>query len=124
MNEQEFARKLAFHLSASARELDGGVAERLRAGRERALAAQRRPRGISSFFGRAAGLRFRFPSGLRPLAVSVAILAAVFIGDYWASWVRVGSLQEVDMALLIDDLPIDAYLDPEFKAWVQQETRS
>jgi len=124
MNEQEFARKVAAHLSASARELDDGVVERLRAARERALAVQRPARGLSRFFGGRVGLRVRLPAALRPLAVSVAILAVVVVGDYWATWARVMTLQEVDTALLIDDLPIDAYLDAEFKAWVQQESRS
>lgn len=124
MNEQDFGRKVAGRLSASARELDDGLVERLRAARERALAVQRPSGRLSRIFGRKAGFRLRFPGLVRPLALSVALLAAVVVGDYWATWARVSTLQEVDTALLIDDLPIDAYLDAEFKAWVQQESRS
>lgn len=124
MNEQDFGRKVAAHLSASARELDEGLVERLRAAREQALAVQRPSGRLSRLFGGNAGFRLRFPGALRPLAISVALLAVVVGGDYWSTWARVSTLQEVDTALLIDDLPIDAYLDAEFKAWVQQESRS
>ena len=124
MNEQDFGRKVAARLSASARELDDGLVERLRAAREQALAVQRPAGRLSRLFGAKTGFRLRFPAVLRPVALSVAVLAAVGVGDYWSTWARVMTLQEVDTALLIDDLPIDAYLDAEFKAWVQQESRS
>ncbi|MDT3669701.1 MAG: DUF3619 family protein [Aromatoleum sp.] len=124
MNEQDFGRKVAGHLSASARELDDGLLERLRVAREQALAVQRPTGRLSQIFGGNAGFRLGFPGLLRPVAVSVAILAAVGVGDYWSTWARVITLQEVDTALLSDDLPIDAYLDAEFKAWVQQDSRS
>lgn len=124
MNEQDFGRKVAARLSVSTRELDDGLVERLRAAREQALGVQRPSGRLSRVSGIRAGFRLRFPGVLRPLALSVAILAAVVVGDYWSTWARVMTLQEVDTALLIDDLPIDAYLDAEFKAWVQQESRS
>lgn len=122
MNEEEFARRLAGHLSASVRNLDEGVAERLKAARERAIEA-RRPAGVTGWKRRLLA-RIDVTALLRPLAVSVAILAAVVVGNHWANWVRADALQDVDMALLIDDLPIDAYLDADFKEWVQQEPRS
>ena len=34
---------------------------------------------------------------------------------------RMAELEEVDSALLSDDLPIDAYLDQGFDAWVQND---
>ena len=123
MNEADFTRRVSAHLSASARNLDGDVVERLRAARERALAA-RRPAGKFGVLSGRTGLRARSWRVLRPLAMSVAVLAAVIVGDYWATWAHVATLQEVDTALLIDDLPIDAYLDTEFKAWVQHDSRS
>lgn len=64
------------------------------------------------------------PAVLRPAVLVFAVLATVLAGDYWVTWSRVNSLQEVDTALLIDDLPIDAYLDADFKAWLQQDSQS
>ena len=128
MNEEEFAHRVAGHLSVSARNLDDGHSARLRRARERALALRRQARGVSGLLaGRSAlrsSLRSIFPLMLRPAGLIVAILAAVVAGDYWVTLSRVSTMQEVDTALLIDDLPIDAYLDADFKVWVQQESRS
>jgi len=124
MNEQAFARRLAMHLSAAAREIDGELAGRLRAAREQALRTRPASRGLARLLGLKTAFRFTFPAVVRPAALAVAILASVLAGDYWLTWSRVTALQEVDTALLIDDLPIDAYLDADFKAWLQQDTRS
>lgn len=123
MNEQAFARRVTAHLSAAARDVDGDIAARLRQARERAIAAHRPARGIAGMF--AGGILHRLvPPMIRPAAMAVAILAVVMAGDYWMTWSRVSTLQDVDTALLIDDLPIDAYLDADFKAWLQQDSQS
>lgn len=123
MNEREFAGKVAIHLSTAARELDDELARRLRAARERALDVQRQPSWLSrlSFAG---GLQFSFPQPARSAAAMVAVLVMVVAADYRATWTRVAKLQEVDTALLIDDLPIDAYLDTGFKEWLARESQS
>ena len=123
MNEPEFAVKLATHLSAAAHELDDELAQRLHAARERALAAQGRPGRLARFFS-VGGAPLAFSPALRSAAAMLALVLAVIVGDYRATWERVSTLQEVDTALLIDDLPIDAYLDTEFRAWLQRESHS
>lgn len=124
MNEQEFGHKLAVHLSAATREIDGELADRLRSAREEALRASSRAGRPGRFFGGKPRFRLMFPAVLRPAVLVFAVLATVLAGDYWVTWSRVNSLQEVDTALLIDDLPIDAYLDADFKAWLQQDSQS
>ena len=124
MNEQAFAHKVTARLSAAARELDGDVTERLRQARERAIAAHRPARGFARLLAGGEFVRRLFPPMVRPALLTVAILAVVLTGDYWLTLSRVSSMQEVDTALLIDDLPIDAYLDADFKAWLQQDSRS
>lgn len=124
MNEQEFGHKLAGHLSAATREIDGELARRLRSAREEALRASSRAGRSGRFFGRKLRFRLMLPAVLRPAVLVFAVLATVLAGDYWVTWSRVNSLQEVDTALLIDDLPIDAYLDADFKAWLQQDSQS
>lgn len=124
MNEQEFGHKLAVHLSAATREIDGELARRLRSAREEALRASSRAGRPGRFFGGKRRFRLMLPAVLRPVALVFAVLATVLAGDYWVTWSRVNSLQEVDTALLIDDLPIDAYLDADFKAWLQQDSQS
>jgi hypothetical protein len=124
MNEEEFAHRVAGHLSVAARNLDDGHLARLRRARERALALRRQARGVSGLLAGRSALQSFFSPMLRPAGLIVAILAAVVAGDYWVTLSRVSTMQEVDTALLIDDLPIDAYLDADFKVWVQQESRS
>ena len=123
MNEQEFASKLAGHLCVAAHTVEDEVAQRLRGARERALAVQRR-RGRLARLLTGNRLRFAFGPVLRSAGSMVALLALLAAGDYWATWSRVASLEEVDAALLIDDLPIDAYLDTEFKTWLSRESQS
>lgn len=122
--EREFAQRVALRLSAGARDIDARVALRLRAAREAALAAHRPARGAR----RLARLRLRIEGWLapawRPAALAAAILAVVLAGDHWSMLSRVDSLQDVDMALLIDDLPIDAYLDRDFREWLRDDSRS
>ncbi|NMG54515.1 DUF3619 family protein [Aromatoleum aromaticum] len=124
MNEQEFGHKLAVHLSAATREIDGELARRLRSAREEALRASSPAGRPGWFFGRKLRFRLMLPAVLRPAVLVFAVLATVLAGDYWVTWSRVNSLQKVDTALLIDDLPIDAYLDADFKAWLQQDSQS
>jgi hypothetical protein len=124
MNEMAFGLKVAEHLSVSTRQIDDRIALRLRAAREQALAVQRPPVWWSGLSGRALGLRLRFAlaPGLRSL-VTVLVLLAIFVGgDRWTTASRVESLQQVDAALLIDDLPIEAYLDPEFRLWLARDS--
>ncbi|NMG75253.1 DUF3619 family protein [Aromatoleum diolicum] len=123
MNEQAFARRVTAHLSAAARDVDDDISARLRQARERAIAAHRPAHGIAGRFSGSV-LRRLFPPVIRSAAMAVAILAVVLSGDYWMTWSRVSTLQDVDTALLIDDLPIDAYLDANFKAWLQQDSHS
>ncbi|NMG43658.1 DUF3619 family protein [Aromatoleum toluvorans] len=123
MSEELFARKVAARLTAGARSVDDDVAERLRRARERALAGHR-PERRSLVGAIGSALRRVFPPMIRPAALAAAILVAVLAGDYWMTWLRVSEMEEVDTALLIDDLPIDAYLDADFKAWLQQDSRS
>ena len=124
MNEQEFARRLTVRLSIAAREIDDELGARLRTARATALRARSPARGMARFFDGRRVVRALFSSRAQHAALAVAILAAVLAGDYWATWSRVDTLQEVDTALLIDDLPIDAYLDADFKAWLERDSES
>lgn len=127
MNETEFAWKLAGHMSASSRDVGARVAERLRDARVGALALQRQESAwalVSPGLGMALRLRLGVAPVLRSV-VAVALVLAVFAaGQQWTSASGVGAHDDIDAALLIDDLPIDAYLDRDFKAWVFRELRS
>jgi hypothetical protein len=126
MNDEMFVRRIAGHLSAAAREVDPVVGERLRNARERALQVQRKGGFFALFQQHALALRVRFAlaPALRSSAMALALVAVFLGGDYWTTVSRVTALQEVDAALLMDDLPIEAYLDPDFRAWLSRDSHS
>ena len=125
MNELQFAHKLRKALNEAAR-IDAPIAERLRAARERALARQRlEPAHLSglAWGGNVIG-RFGGPSGfslrvLVPLAVLVSGLLAIW---GWQQSVRVAEVEEIDVQLLTDELPPEAYLDKGFEAWLKKRS--
>jgi len=130
MNEIRFASKIRQALNEAAR-LDGParapVAERLRAARERAVAAKRAERApafgwtrmsaggdLAGAFGGLGGFSLRV---LLPTALMLAGLFAIY---NWQQEQRAADVEEIDAHLLTDDLPIDAYLDRGFEAWLKK----
>jgi len=126
MNEIKFANKIRQALNEGSRmNADERVAERLRAARERALAARRPERaaalawtrgaaGLVGGFGGIGGFSLRV---LLPTALLVAGLVSIYS---WQQEQRAADVEELDAQLLTDDLPIDAYLDRGFEAWLKK----
>ena len=127
MNEIKFANKIRQALNEGAR-LGGpagaAVAERLRAARERALALKKPQRALAfgwarmtsggELIGGVGGFSLRV---LLPTLLLVAGLAAIY---NWQQEQRAADIEELDSRLLTDDLPIDAYLDRGFEAWLKK----
>jgi hypothetical protein len=130
MNEEiKFANKIRQALNEGAR-VDARVAERLRAARERALEARRispaRERepalawarstaaGVVGGFGGFSGFSLRL---VLPTLLLVAGLVAIYS---WQQDQRAADIEELDAQLLTDDLPLDAYLDRGFEAWLKK----
>ena len=128
MNERKFANSIRQALNEGAR-LEGRsgatVAERLRAARERALLAHRTGRaeapaaipvaaGLLSGFGGIGGFSLRV---LLPTALLIAGLVVIYNRQMEQ---RAADIEEIDAQLLTDDLPIDAYLDRGFEAWLKK----
>lgn len=125
MNELQFGNKVRLLLNQSMR-LDARVAERLRAARERALVrrkAEPRPlpvlRWADNVVGRFGGLGGFSLRLLLPVALLVVGLAAIY---GWQRDQRASDIEEIDALLLADDLPIDAYLDRGFEAWLKKRS--
>jgi hypothetical protein len=67
--------------------------------------------------GRVGGVRGLSLRVLLPLAV----LAVAFATTYaWQQTQRAAEVEELDAQLLSSDLPIDAYLDQGFAAWLKR----
>jgi hypothetical protein len=123
MNELNFGMKIRQALNEGARP-SARVAERLRIARERALAA-RKPEAahelalagnVLARIGGLGGLSLRV---LLPTAVVIAGLFGIYT---WEREQRAADVEELDAMLLTDDLPIDAYLDKGFEAWLKKRS--
>jgi len=122
MNEQLFASKICQVLDRGAH-VGPAIAERLRAARERALDARRLERApalawADNVLGNLGG-----PSGVwlrlvLPALFVVVSGAAIYT---WQQNQRLAETEEIDAELLTDDLPIDAYLDRGFEAWLKKQ---
>ena len=130
MNEIKFANKIRHALNEGAR-LEGpagaAVAERLRAARERALTLKKAERSPAFGWARmtaggslAGGIGGYGGFLLRVLLPMLLLVAGLFGIYNWQQEQRAADIEELDSRLLTDDLPIDAYLDRGFEAWLKK----
>lgn len=130
--EARFARRVVARLDQQSDLLGHDITERLRVGREQALARARQVRAARSvaspklqIVGAARGTVSLggSPSGwlrlasLLPLMVLVVGLLAI---QHLHEQAEIRAAADVDTALLSDDLPPEAYGDPGFAAFLKQ----
>ena len=123
--ETIFARKLCRTLDEGTRSLDDGIAERLRAARERALQRQPVPVRATSIVDAGGTLSLGGSDERHPMRTALVILAlllGVVTAYYWNGFDQATENEEVDSALLADDLPPNAYLDKGFQAWLDKHS--
>lgn len=126
MNDEiKFANKVRQALNEGSR-VDARIAERLRAAREQALArrkpeyepalawARSKATGLIGGFGGIGGFSLRL---VLPTVLLVVGLVAIYT---WQREQTAADMEELDAHLLSDDLPIDAYLDRGFEAWLRK----
>ena len=124
MNEPQFGNKIRQILNQGT-QLDSRILNRLRLARESSLRQQLVARpgfglawadGLVGSFGGYTGFSFRL---VLPMAVLVGGLLAI---NGWQQNQRVAEVEEIDALLLTDDLPLDAYLDKGFEAWLKKRS--
>jgi hypothetical protein len=122
MNQDDLARRIARHLDLRLNKIPAPVVDRLQAARREAL--QRVPAGRS---GQGVLLEWLHEwVSAHGVAVRVAVPAA-FVASIAAGliyWQVVSHQESIDVetALLADELPIHAYTDPGFDAWLQHSS--
>lgn len=127
-SEEIFARQLCIVLDEGTQELDPTVVERLRAARERAL--QHQPIAVESLAIVSPGgtaLHWGERDERHPVRTALSILAlllGVTLAYYWNAFDQATENEEIDSALLADDLPPNAYLDKGFQAWLEKTARA
>ena len=125
MNQDtEFGYKARQILNRGVDTLDGKLAVRLQEARQKALNVQRVPvRGL-----RLAAIGQQFELAVFPFARGVLAAMALMIGAtgtyYWNAFEQAQEYEEIDSALLADELPPSAYLDRGFHAWLERASES
>jgi hypothetical protein len=123
-NERQLAYMVRQMLTQGADAIDAPTLARLHEARTRALAhSAATVRGL-----RLAGAGHFINDTLlrhgRMTAAVLTLLAGAALTSYWNNYVQADDNEEIDSALLADDLPIGAYLDPGFHAWLERNAPS
>jgi len=120
--EDQIARRLAAELDRGLIAIEPAIRDRLATARREALEHQRvRVHALSlAGIGRSVGNAW-FSHGRAAMA-AIAVVGLLYAGDVWRQSNQVSELEEVDSALLADDLPIDAYLDRGFDRWLKRDS--
>jgi hypothetical protein len=124
MNEQEFGYRIKHSLNQGL-ELDEPTLERLKRAREGALAHQRAtaPASWLAWAGSAAGASASPRFFVSRVVLPALVLAlGLFIVNYWHQAQLAQENAEIDAEVLTGDLPIDAYLDKGFDAWLRRSS--
>jgi hypothetical protein len=123
MNEEQFTIRIRHALDASAEAIEPRMARKLRLARERALARVPVASSRMSFAG-FGHLNFDgiWPATRAVLALIVLAVAVAGV-SYWRSMEQAAEYEEIDSALLADDLPINAYIDRGFDAWLKDSAQ-
>ncbi|HLA33968.1 MAG TPA: DUF3619 family protein [Rhodocyclaceae bacterium] len=64
-----------------------------------------------------------FSSHLRTLLAAVALTLGAIGAYYWNSFEQASEYEEIDSALLADELPPSAYLDRGFHTWLENDSQ-
>jgi hypothetical protein len=131
--ELEFARQVRRALDENAASIPAATVDRLAAARRAALARKKpetvsAPAFVPAFAGMPASLpqveipqRRRSPLRRFALAWPLAALVVSLVGiAYWEDQQRTAELADIDAAMLSDDLPLNAYLDHGFNAYLSR----
>jgi hypothetical protein len=125
MNEDaEFGYKARQILNQGVDALDREVTGRLHEARQIALSRQRVPvRGLQ-IAGIGHSVEFAFFSHARSLLAVMALTIGATGTYYWNAFEQAREYEEIDSALLVDELPPSAYLDRGFHAWLERASDS
>ena len=123
MNEAHFGNRIRQALNHGINDISPASARRLEAARHLALSRQKQTERELVVAGHGRGISIQeagTPYSRQILAI-IALLVGMWLAFYWHSVQYITELEEVDSALLSDDLPPEAFLDNDLLKWLQQE---
>ncbi len=110
-------------LNAGLPGISGRAATRLFEARQAALLAHTAPSGALSVAGFGQISRSWMEGKLRPVLMAGILVAALSAGNHLMSVQHMENQEDLDAALLSDDLPISAYLDSGFQTWLADSSQ-
>lgn len=124
MKEERYAYRVRQVLNHGLNDIPPAANRRLEAARHLALSRQKQ---AAPEMALANGGSWSFSSTssapyLKQLLAIAALLLGMWISFYWHSVQYVSALEEVDSALLADDLPPEAFMDNDFFEWLKDDT--
>lgn len=122
MTEREIADKIKVYLNRGAAQLRPGTLYKLQLARQAALARVTEPRTANELVLAGAGLPAprRALADLRIWLGILLLVGGVASYQYWQTVQQARDLEETDAAILSSELPIEAYLDRGFQAWLKR----
>lgn len=122
--DTEFGYKTRQALNEGLDRIDDKIAARLYQARQSALGVQRQPVGILRLAGVDLGIDFGVGRNLRAMLAICALTIGATGTYYWNAFNQAQEYEEIDSALLADELPPSAYLDKGFHVWLERGSDS
>ncbi|MCE9641937.1 MAG: DUF3619 family protein [Betaproteobacteria bacterium] len=127
MNEQELAGKIIQRLNQGLGNIKQGTAYQLQSARQAALDRYREAPQPVFGLAWAGDVAFRVShnrhfNARNLMALGVLVLSLIGV-TYWQVVIQGNDIAEIDVSLLTDDLPINAYLDNNFEAWLKRSSQ-
>jgi hypothetical protein len=122
MNEHEIAKKITTYLDRGTADLKAGTAFRLQRARQLAVSRLGQRTQPALALAEAGGGMFgerRFLADARVWIGVLLIVGGVLGYRYWETAQQQRDIEETDAAILASELPIEAYLDQGFEAWLK-----
>ena len=127
MNEQELAGKIVRHLDQGLGQIKQGTLYKLQSARMIALDRYREARQPVLGLAWAGDVAFRLShsrhfNARNMLALGLLLLSLIVV-TYWQLAIQSNDIAEIDASLLTGELPINAYLDSGFEAWLKRSSQ-
>ena len=124
MNEERYAYRVRQTLNFGLKDVPPAASRRLEAARHLALARQKQaePQLVTAGTGILSLTTSVYTPYFKQALAVIALLLGMWISFYWHSVQYVTELEDVDSALLTDDLPPDAFLDNDFFEWLKDDS--
>lgn len=120
MNELHFTYKIKQHLNHGLHELPAGTLKRLEGARQLALAQQKVSEHQSVLAGAGSFVLHQVDNlHLKQVLLALIVVLGITSYTYWYADQSITEIEIIDSALLSDDLPIAAFTDKGFDAWLK-----